>query len=139
MPCKRRGTIFRKAVAALIRDADNGVLRIPEPVKDVERLHFYLLYHGLNEYANQVMMARLYLSSVPHLSWVAQSLMTASGRSSSGALMPGNKNSLGAGEGTRSKSLRKKIKGIHVQILCCQSRSRTTTRGHCDISSKKTF
>ena len=46
-------------------------LTIDEPVKDIERLHFYLVYHGFNEYQNQVIMARLYLSSSPHLRWVS--------------------------------------------------------------------
>ena len=46
-------------------------LIIDEPVKDVERLHFYLVYHGYNEYKNQVMMANLYLSSTPHLKWIS--------------------------------------------------------------------
>ena len=65
---------FKKSISLLIQEAKSGKLHISEPIKDIERLHFYLLYHGLNEYENQVMMARLYLSSSPHLVWVAPSL-----------------------------------------------------------------
>ena len=50
---------------------------IKEPVKDIERLHFYMVYHGYNEYQNQIMMAKLYLSSTPHLQWISPWLSTA--------------------------------------------------------------
>ena len=60
-----------EAEIQILQRMTNPKFQINEPVKDIERLHFYLVYHGFNEYANQVMMARLYLSSVSHLRWLS--------------------------------------------------------------------
>ena len=38
-----------------------------EPVKDIERVHFYYVYHGENEIFNQIMMANLYFNSASHV------------------------------------------------------------------------
>ena len=64
-----RSTFWRSVTALQNRSA----LVIAEPVKGVERLHFYNVYHGLDELPNQALMANLYLSSSPVLRFVGVS------------------------------------------------------------------
>ena len=52
---------FRQNIMSLMRENPPPVLR--DPVKDVERVHFYFVYHGENELENQRMMANFYLST----------------------------------------------------------------------------
>ena len=49
-----------------IIDGTNPVY-LDEPVKDIERVHFYYLYHGKNEIFNQIMMCNLYFNSAKHV------------------------------------------------------------------------
>ncbi len=40
---------------------------VDEPVKDIERVHFYFVYHGMNEIFHQIMMCNLYFNSAKHV------------------------------------------------------------------------
>ena len=52
----------------------DGIQIRNDPIKAVQWLHFYLLYHGLSEYNNQVMMATFYTGVVQDLYWAAPHL-----------------------------------------------------------------
>ena len=70
---------FQTDVTTLLEEHLSGhrPLYLEEPVKDIERVHFYNVYHGENERATQSLMARLYLESGKHvLQYVAPSLRT---------------------------------------------------------------
>ena len=60
---------FKKGIMALYRRIAQGTepVYLHEPVKDMERVHFYYVYHGENEIFNQIMMADLYFNSASHV------------------------------------------------------------------------